>query len=985
MIDYFKNINELTKQNGLTYYKTNMLTSVKFDIGGKIDRVTGLCNSFLCAAEFSGESLFHSNCQCIIGRNGVVCKHVAALIYAYIDKKNEIEVNEFPYLKQITTNSNVIHVFNELIHLDKLFILSVINNDFSLERNDPIRINTLISEYNEVTNVFAKCLESSILTPEQRNTVLKLQDIYNWIYTYNEIIRDTSSDLIFSFSLEELIMNHNNLLMLKINNNRYALDLINNVEKNVEIFTTKTSLGFLIHANIQDGTYIVDHDNLIYFLVYSDRIEWFMSRWDGFDNPNLIFKLNQRTKNETNFRNKLSEIKNATLFVPNVHFQNIHETEHNQIIFGYDIKLQACVLNINAYDIPNLVKKYFSKFATDFDYQTNTLQVTDRHDIAMILNKLKIINQKTNIQVIVSKIFLNKNKRKIYYRFSQTQSKLKLRIETDIDPQYLPTILAAYNAGKRYITINEDFVDLDEFDFNNLKGILAQISNEEITMIKPTYEFELNNIFYLNSKFKNPELDKYINELNLDIQENRYIKNDFIEGLKNYQIYGVNWLIKILEISHGCILADEMGLGKTLETITLLKYFYQNDNLPTLIVLPLSLVSNWISEFKRFDPERQVVELTGSVEERRKLIKGIKNNTIYLTTYNLINYDIEEFKNHEFLNLILDEGQYIKNSMATWTKKIKSIKAVNKMILSGTPIENNLLELWSIFDFILPGYLGSLHMFKKEYINKNNDDKSLYELSLKIKPFILQRKKVDHIRLPDKKTVDIIIKMTPTESGIYKNLLANVKEKLVVSVDKEGNIVKNRIEILALITKLRQFCCSSALVNINNQDNTKINELVNLLATIIERDSKAKIVIFSNFTSALKIIGEKLNENGYNPLMMTGEDHTKERDEIIKEFNVNMNRNILLLSLKAGGVGLNLTSANNVIHFNPWWNESAELQATDRLHRIGQEREVHVYKLIYKDSIEEDIQTLKNKKVDIINKTINDFAYKDLLKILRDK
>lgn len=179
MIDYFKNINELTKQNGLTYYKTNMLSSVKFDLGGKIDRVTGLCNSFLCSAELSGESLFHSNCQCIIGRNGVVCKHVTALIYAYIDKKNEIEVNEFPYLKEITNNSNVIHVFNELIHLERLFILSVINNDFLLERNDPTKINLLLAEYNEVTEVFAICLESETLTTEQKNVLLKLQDIYN--------------------------------------------------------------------------------------------------------------------------------------------------------------------------------------------------------------------------------------------------------------------------------------------------------------------------------------------------------------------------------------------------------------------------------------------------------------------------------------------------------------------------------------------------------------------------------------------------------------------------------------------------------------------------------------------------------------------------------------------------------------------------------------------------------------------------------------
>lgn len=988
MSNILDKINQLTRKNGEEYYNANLLESIKFDLDGPLHKVTAICNGFLCSVEIKNDSIFSSHCQCIIGKNGVICKHVTALVFAYLKKYQTNKVDKFEFLNNYTNNIELIKIINDLSQTEKLFTFQLKHFDINLEFLNKPKVESILSYYDELIDLSSKLAGDKNIQQESHLEIIKMQNKFQWIYTYNEIINNNLDLLNSEVSLDEIIENLNDLFQVKINNELYQLPIVHNQNGQIDIFANKTSLGYMISSNIKDGSFITVKDDIYFFLIISNEIQWFKSNWNNYDNPNLIFKLNLKTKNENLMQSKLLEIKETSLFVANLHLQNLDEVEKNRVIFGYDIPKQKCLLTIYGPATKEIIKKYFSKYTNDFIYEENncSFYVDNKFEISDIFNKLSMIKKNEKTDVIISQLFTNKKKHSFNYHFKWSSGQLHLDIDNqNMDEDVLEKVFKAYNSGKKYYVVNDNLINLDELNFEDLKSSFNHIDGYVDLPIKKQYNFNITNIFYLQSKFKNKELKEYIKQFYDEITNHKYIDENFIPGMKQYQVYGCNWLINILNISHGCILADEMGLGKTVQTIAMLKYQYQTHNDPTIIILPLSLVSNWMNEFKRFYPEQKIVEIVGNSKQRAQIISNIEPNTIYLTTYNLVNNDIEQLNKHKFLNVILDEGQYIKNFTTTWTLEIKKINSTNKIILSATPIENNLLELWSIFDFILPGYLVPLQSFKKIYMQKGITDDVLYELSLKIKPFILQRKKIDHLDLPTKSTTDIVIEMSELEKKTYKNLLNYTKERLVVSVDKDGNLIKNRIEILSLITKLRQFCCSPSLINITEHDNTKLNELLKLVTTILDKDSAAKIVIFSNFSTMLNMIFDKLIENGYNPLIMTGENKTKERDDIIDEFNKNLQKNILLLSLKVGGVGLNLTVANNVIHYNPWWNESVEIQATDRLHRIGQEREINVFKLIYKDSIEFDIQNIKNSKNNIINKAINHFDYKELLKIIKDK
>ncbi|MGL4951877.1 MAG: SNF2-related protein, partial [Mycoplasma sp.] len=983
------NINELTRQNGETYYKSNLVSSLKWDLTGEIHKVTAVCNSFFCSLEVTKDKIFSNSCQCIIGKNGVVCKHIVSLIYAYIDQIKLQHTEKKEFLSQYTNDSDVLKVISELANVekDKLFKLKISNLFFDIETIDQSVVNKLLEKYEDVMKVLDSLYRDVNLPIETQCEFDRYKDLYNWIYTFNKIIQLKSEVELFSITtIDEILENNNNLMIVEINNEKFNLDIVNNANKLVDVYATKTSLGYIISSNIRNGIYFSLNDDIYYFLIFIDHLEWFKTHWNNIDNPNQIFRINSNTKSEANFNSKLSDIRSNGLFVANIHGQGIKLDVKAKIMFGYDFSLQKCYLKIDADNDKDIMKKYFSKYVDIYDNENKQFLISTHTDIANVLQRLSLIKNDKNFDIIISSSFKNKKRTRISYRFEKHSNWLNLSISGEFDPSTLQQIFNAYNAGQKYFSVNEQVYDLEESGLDELKNILKNINYKDNDL---SINMNLNqkDMFYLNSKMKNTELQNYVNDFTETIIKHKYIDEKFIPGIKPFQVYGVNWLISILEISNGCILADEMGLGKTLQTIALLKYQYinQKNTLPTLVILPLSLVDNWIEEFKKFFPEQKVVKISGKSNERKEIIDAIEDNTVYITTYNLIKNDIDLIRDTEFLNVILDEGQYIKNFTSLWTKHIKNINSKNKLILSGTPVENNLLELWSIFDFILPGYLGELKQFRNLYTGKKVDDTSLFELSLKIKPFILQRKKIDHLDLPSKNHTNLIIKMTDNERNIYNNLLLNVQEKLVISVNDKGEIVKNQIEILSLITKLRQFCCSPDLIGISNHDDTKMKNLLQLITGILEKDENAKIVVFSNFASVLHIIKETLMINGFESLIMTGENTAIQRSKTIEQFKTDLSSRILLLSLKSGGVGLNLTVANNVIHYNPWWNESAELQATDRLHRIGQENQVNVYRLLYENSIESDIQNLKEMKTDIINKTINHSNYNELLKILKDK
>lgn len=544
------------------------------------------------------------------------------------------------------------------------------------------------------------------------------------------------------------------------------------------------------------------------------------------------------------------------------------------------------------------------------------------------------------------------------------------------------------NGSSFYKTKENNFLDLKDMEVVEFFKTI-----EELNLFNNVYKEEIYvdkfNLLHLENKIKNKRIpfitgEEKINELinNLSNKEKNYeVPKELKANLREYQVKGYNWLRTIENLGFGGILADDMGLGKTIQTITLL---LSNKNKKSLIITPTSVVYNWKSEFEKFADTLNVGVIHGSVSERNKVKDDYKEYDVLLTTYGTLRSDYKWYEDKKFDFCIIDEAQNIKNKKSKVSDLVKSIKANCKLALTGTPIENNLLELWSIFDFIMPRYLYNEERFKGKFLS--GDDESLKELKELISPFILRRLKEDVLdELPDKIEKEYLIPMTFSQKQIYNSYMKEVKKKI-----KENKKIKdNKIVILSYLTKLRQLCLDpSLLIDDFKEESAKIKAVKEIIKETI--DSNKKIIIFSQFTSVLKKIGNKLEEDDINYLYLDGSIKAKERINLVDEFN-NRDKNIFLISLKAGGVGLNLTSASVVVHFDPWWNPAVQDQATDRAHRIGQKNIVEVIKLISKDTIEEKIIKLQEEKKELISKiidgdtlsgeTLNTITEEELLKL----
>ncbi len=406
-----------------------------------------------------------------------------------------------------------------------------------------------------------------------------------------------------------------------------------------------------------------------------------------------------------------------------------------------------------------------------------------------------------------------------------------------------------------------------------------------------------------------------------------------------------------------------MGLGKTLQTIA---FLLSKKDSKTLIIAPTSLVFNWYNEFKKFAPSLKVAMVNGNPDERESLIKNYQEYDVLITTYNLCKRDLEIYKKIYFDYVILDEAQNIKNPSSQNAKSVKNLKSKNRFALTGTPIENSLMELWSIFDFIMPNYLYDENKFITRYHRRLEEDPIIIEeLKKLVNPFILRRYKKDVIKeLPNKIEKKLVIPMEEEQKKVYLAYSEHVKaliEKKVI----DDEFKSSKIEILSYITKLRQIAIDPSLVmDKYNGASGKMEAILELVKNSI--DEGHKILIFSQFTSVLKNISKlfKINDISFNYL--DGATPSKERGKLVEDFNKN-NTSVFLISLKAGGTGLNLTSADIVIHFDPWWNPAVEDQASDRAHRIGQKNVVEVIKMISEDSIEEKIVNLQEEKRKLID------------------
>ena len=580
----------------------------------------------------------------------------------------------------------------------------------------------------------------------------------------------------------------------------------------------------------------------------------------------------------------------------------------------------------------------------------------------------------------------------------------------NIDVKELQEIMTKYNLKKKYHKLKDgSFINLEENqDIDFIDKLMTGMDLSYKDLEKGNIRLPVNRSLYLNQLLKaipNTQIDKNIeyrrivNGLDKENAETEIKIPKSVENvLRYYQKTGYKWLKVLDNYKFGGILADDMGLGKTIQMLSIIAGYVEESNTmqnnnsdnnsdtnttdnkkegkrTSIVICPSSLTLNWQNEAQKFTNGLKTLVIRGTAQERKEQINSLEKYDLIITSYDLLKRDIELYKEkkYQFRFAIADEAQYLKNSNTQNAKAVKEILADTRYALTGTPIENSLAELWSIFDYIMPGYLFSYKKFKTEYetpITKDNNERTIKKLKMLIEPFILRRTKKQVLtELPEKTITVLNNQMKEEQEKIYLNYLAQAKQEVAETINLRG-FEKSHIQVLTALTRLRQICCHPSLFIKNYKDgSSKLEQCIEIVKDATE--SGHKILLFSGYTSMFEIIEKELQENNIAYFKLTGATKVDERIKMVDEFNENKNIKVFLISLKAGGTGLNLTGADMVIHYDPWWNASAENQATDRAYRIGQKNNVQVYKLITKNSIEEKIYELQQKKSQLIDNMLD--------------
>lgn len=549
---------------------------------------------------------------------------------------------------------------------------------------------------------------------------------------------------------------------------------------------------------------------------------------------------------------------------------------------------------------------------------------------------------------------------------------LELNIYSDeIPASELMDVLKAYRRKRRFHRLkNGQLLSLESKELSELDEVMEQYNISTSQFKNGTAHMNLYRAVALNRTADEMEHVKIRRNEKFNALIQRFksasnqpvVLNENIEDiLRDYQKTGVQWMNTLGNLGFGGILADDMGLGKTLQVIALLD---AQKKKPNLVVCPSSLILNWQDEIEKFAPHLNVVCIYGSAAARSYLMTQIHGCDVAVTSYDYVRRDIESLEKIQFETVILDEAQYIKNQKTKNALSVKRLKSHRRFALTGTPIENSLAELWSIFDFLMPDYLYNYHYFQTHYekgIVRENDAEKSQKLKQLIEPFVLRRTKKEVLsELPDKIEKTLVLDFSEEEKRLYLANLSQVNQKLRTAVNMEQ---VDKIAILAMLTRLRQICAEPRVVYENiSVLSSKLEGCMELLESL--RGSQKKTLLFSSFTSVLELIEEECRKRHFSVLKLTGSTSKEDRRSYVQRFQSG-DADVFLISLKAGGTGLNLTAAEAVIHYDPWWNLSAENQATDRAYRIGQYNNVQVFKLIMKDSIEERMTELQKKKKEL--------------------
>lgn len=567
-------------------------------------------------------------------------------------------------------------------------------------------------------------------------------------------------------------------------------------------------------------------------------------------------------------------------------------------------------------------------------------------------------------------------------RLNSEINMLELDLNFDEVPrEELKELLHSFQIKKKYYRLkNGSFINLDDNTLSEVANILNSLNIDDRDITDETLKLSKQHSVYLDKAFSDKEFvferdrnfialtEKILNPATTDFQ----LPDGILAKLRPYQMTGYKWLKTLAANELGGILADDMGLGKTLQSIVYITSESDgHQKKHHLIVCPTSLIYNWQDEIENFAPMLKAQVVSGTPAERMEAINNYKNYDVLITSYPLIRRDIAHYEKIEFHTVFIDEAQFIKNDSSLNAKSVKRLRAKHRFALTGTPIENSLSELWSIFDFIMPEYLHSHSKFVELYEKPilKEDTQALQDLHQHIEPFILRRMKKDVLtELPDKYETKMLTEMSEGQKMVYLSYLENIRNELHSELEEHG-VEKSRMKILAALTRLRQICCHPSTFIENYQGGSgKLELLMELIPEAIANEHR--ILVFSQFTSMLRIIENELKEMDIPYFYLEGSTATEDRNDYVKRFNSGEGK-VFLISLKAGGTGLNLTGADTVIHYDPWWNPAVEDQATDRAYRIGQQNKVHVMKLITKGTIEEKIFKLQRKKKELSESIIS--------------
>ena len=531
--------------------------------------------------------------------------------------------------------------------------------------------------------------------------------------------------------------------------------------------------------------------------------------------------------------------------------------------------------------------------------------------------------------------------------------------------------------GRQYLRKGSDWIKVDRREHRDVRDSLRGRDLEQTKkgFGAPGSRFrELNNLFSkVGTVAHTAAYDAFLSRLSSFEQIDRVDSPSHLRAkLRPYQQHGYNWMAFLYRYGLNGVLADDMGLGKTLQTLAHLAWAREQEGpAPSLVVCPTSLVGNWRQEAWKFVPKMRVMSYKGP--KRDRLLRFIPLCDLVITSYNMVWRDIEALREIPWRYVILDEAQYIKNHDTKMSRACKVLQARSKLAVTGTPVENRLSELWSLFDFLMPGYLGSHGDFHDRFelpIMRQGKDNVARALQDRIKPFVLRRLKeqVAH-DLPEKIQQDYTCYLTGEQIGLYQEIAGQESARVEQEVKTRG-LAKSRMAILAAITKLKQVCNHPALLTKDKRVRSrsgKFDAFCELLAEMM--DAGDKVLVFSQFTGMLQIMERHLKSERIGYLYLHG--GSTHRDQLVADFQNDPNKRVFLLSLHAAGVGLNLTAANRVIHYDRWWNPAVENQATDRAYRIGQKRTVFVYKMLTEGTIEEKIAAMQEEKARLSDSVIS--------------